>query len=407
MKFRIYSSPSMSEGASPLGSIEDRLIRIPKDLRTEFGLDTGLFLWFNAEDGDPIALQVARAFRADALKDPYGVYVSKDTYSDLIVDVEKVRNVEPADDILVGCDPELFIVDMVNGTNVSASHFFPHYGDLGSDQGLAELRPRPSVKESDVTKNIEMLLARAHLRLLNRGIFRNTTLRLLSSSYHNGCAAGFHVHFGLPSALLDGTVDAGMVIARIVNILDYYIGIPSIMPEGEEDYLRRSVINSQYGKPGDHRWDFVTLEYRVPGGHLLRHPILTSGLLSMCIVVIKDLLSRLKIYTDNYKHKSVLKNYNDIRDLYPNIPDRDKVWNAITAQKMGHATKYMDPIIQDISSMIGYGDNSIPVVNYFGYVLKYLTKGEKYTDNIANNWRLSGHERQPKQMEVLQASHQA
>jgi bifunctional DNA-binding transcriptional regulator/antitoxin component of YhaV-PrlF toxin-antitoxin module len=404
MIFKICSSLHMSGEASILGSIEDRLIRVPEETRKKLGIDTGLFLWFNAKEGDPIALQVAKAYTLDALKDPESVYVSRATYDELLIDVEKVRSIKPADNILVGCDPEFFIVDMIQNKNISASHFFSHYGELGSDQGLAELRPRPSFKESEVTKNIEALLAKAQNRISTRGIFTNTVLNLIGASYNNGCAAGFHIHFGLPSQLLDGTLDSSILIGRMVNVLDYYVGIPSIMPEGEDDYLRRSVINSQYGKPGDHRWDLITLEYRVPGGHLLRHPILTSGLLSLCIVVMKDLLSRLKIYTDNYKYKSVLKNYEDIRELYPSMPNREKVWDAITSPKLGFAVDKVHSIIHDVSSMIGYGDNSLQIVSYFDYILNYLTKGDKYAENIANNWRLAGYERQQKQMEVLQAS---
>ncbi len=44
MRLKVKISPAMGLSKSPLGSVEDRLVRMPQKLRADFDLDTGLFL---------------------------------------------------------------------------------------------------------------------------------------------------------------------------------------------------------------------------------------------------------------------------------------------------------------------------------------------------------------------------
>ena len=275
MNLKIKSSFRMSKDKSPLGNIEDRLIRIPKALREQLGINTGLFLRLKSKTGSIIPLQVTSAYADDVEVDPNYAYVSDITYAEISFDT--IKRLDPADDILLGCDPEFFIVDRMSGHNISASHFFPFYGAVGSDAGLAELRPRPNTDVEDLTKNMEELMFQAHKHLANRILYRKRPIRMIAASMHDNAAAGFHIHFGLPNFLLNSNIpEVYNLLSKMVYVLDYYIGIPSILPEGEEDYRRRSQRFSQYGKAGDFRTDNkITMEYRVPGGHLLRHPILT------------------------------------------------------------------------------------------------------------------------------------
>jgi len=188
----------------------------------------------------------------------------------------------------------------------------------------------------------------------------------------------------------------------VVDILDYYVGIPAVLPEGNEDFYRRSRRFSSYGNPGDCRIDGMTLEYRVPGGHLLRHPILTSGILSIGIVVMKDILSRLQVYTDGFKKSVQFREYKDLRNLYPNLPDIADVRGSIVSEDISKPMMYIDTILHDISMMIGFKENQEQIINYFDYILNYTHKKVKFDENLELNWRLPRNEEQPRKMAVLQ-----
>jgi len=402
MKFQVRVSPLMERWNSPLGSIEDRLIRIPGVLREEFGLSPGLFLCLNTKSGSPLSLQVSIAYRKDVEEDNTCVYVSQDTHD--LLDVEKISGLKPADDILIGCDPEFFLIDKATGFDISASHFFPHYGDVGSDGGLAELRPRPSLKETELSENIYRLMRKAFSHLNGRALFKKREVHMIAASHLNGAAAGYHVHFGLPQFMLRSTPEMDSLLAYMVNILDYYVGISAVLPEGAEDYKRRSPRFSRYGKPGDHRRDLMTLEYRVPGGHLLRHPVLSSGLLAISIVVMKDMLSRLRAYTEGFLKNFPFRRYEDLNLLYPNLPSRQHVYSCITSETTSSALRQTDAILKDLSSMIGYKENEASIIRYFEYVLAYASKGERFSESIETNWRLMEDEKQPRKMAFLQPS---
>jgi len=393
MNIKISISEAMSSQTSPLGSNEDRLIRVPSVLRDGFNIKIGSFLYLKSINDNLLPLQVAVSYIGDALKDDNCGYVSKDTYDQLLIKKECIdSHIKPVDDILIGADPEFFLVDRSTGGNISASHFFHHYGDVGSDCGLAELRPRPGLSEHELTSNLYELLNKAHKHLSNRTLFKNREVDMIAASMLNGAAAGFHVHFGLPTMLLTGTAEGHQMLRRMVDVLDYYVGIPSILPEGSEDFKRRSDKYSKYGKPGDYRSDSLTLEYRVPGGHLLRHPVLSKGLFGISIVVMKDILSRFKVYSNDYKDIFRLKDYSNIVDMYPKLPCRTEVYESIVSDDTRKAVLHTISIMKDISKMIGYKEKSKSITDYFDYILSYLEHNKKVSGNIKDNWRL-GNER--------------
>ncbi len=401
MRLKVKISPAMGLSKSPLGSVEDRLVRMPQKLRADFDLDTGLFLDMKDKEGKVMPLKISKCYLEDAVGDENAVYISEETHG--LLDLEKIPSLKPADDILIGCDPEFFIINKATGHTKSASHFFPHYGEVGSDCGLAELRPRPSSKEKEVVDNIDALMRKAYKHISNRSLFRDIPLSMMAASHLDGKAAGFHIHFGLPQPLLGTDSESKMLLGHITHMLDYYIGMSSILSEGSEDWKRRSAGFSKYGRPGDHRSKGMTLEYRVPGGHLLRHPVLTSGILSLSTVVMKDILSRLRAYSNGFKEKIVFKDYRDLRKIYPNLPNNEVILKCITSEKLDNAVNRMDTLMKDITDMVGYRENSESIVNYFSYILDYLTKGDRFSKDLEINWRLA-HEEQQGKMAVLQSS---
>lgn len=390
----IQTSESMSQYESPLGSNDDRLIRVPAELREKLGLETGLFLCLKSNSRGSIPLQVALAYIEDAEKNDRCAYVSEDTYKQLSIRKKVVNSlVKPADDILIGADPEFFLVDKITGGNISAGHFFPHYGEVGNDCGLAELRPRPGFNEYEVTSNLNTLMVKAYSHLDTRTLYKDREIDMVAASMLNGATAGFHIHFGLPQILLKGTSEAHRILQKMVTVLDYYVGIPAILPEGSEDFQRRSKEYSRYGKPGDHRADELTLEYRVPGGHLLRHPLLTMGILGIGTVTMKDLLSRIKASSNGYKDMYKIEEYKDMSNLYPRLPAQEEVYHSVVSHKTDKAVSHTMSIMKDISNMIGYRDRSKVIIDYFDYILAYIKHGKKFGGDIAYNWRLKGNER--------------
>jgi hypothetical protein len=401
MKFRVRVSPSMSKHRSLLGSVEDRLIRMPAKARAMNGLSPGAYVCFKGKSNSPILLQTSGAYIDDAQGDDESVYVSQDTHD--LLKLEQISSVKPANDILIGCDPEFFLVDKSTGFTISASHFFNYYGDVGADQGLAELRPRPNFKEKGVSDELFRLIMKAYQHINGRILYRKNDIHLIAASHYNHASAGYHIHFGLPSHMLIDNIGGRRLLTHITHILDYYVGISAILPEGDEDYFRRSEKFSRYGKPGDHRVDLTTLEYRVPGGHLLRHPVLSSGILSIGITVMKDVLSRLQAYSDDFSQKIWFKDYADLRKLYPRLPDQSEVHDSIVAHTTDKAMKHIDNILDDLSKMIGFQENGNQIISYFDYVLNYTRKRQKFDENMEANWRLIN-ERQSGSMAVLQAS---
>ncbi len=394
----------MDSKKSLLGSIEDRLVRIPELVRKDLGITTGIFLCFRGIKGDDVYLQVAPAYYDDAVRlrdNDKVIYVNTDTLR--MLDVKKIDAIKPFNDILIGCDPEFFLTEKGVGRNISASNFFSHYGEVGSDGGLVEIRPRPDFKPKGVVSNIYELFNQVYHRIQTRGILKRLEIEMVAASNHRDASAGFHIHFGLPETLLRRKLQTAWIMSNMVNILDFYVGIPAILPEGNEDCKRRSERFSRYGKPGDHRVDSLTLEYRVPGGHLLRHPVLTWGILAIGTTVMKDLLSRLNTYTEDFKRKVYFDKYEDLKTLYPHLPSKESVYNAVTSENTVLALGYIDTILADLSLMIGFEENATAIMDYFNYVVDFYKGIRRFNERIEANWRL-GNERQQGSMAVLQAS---
>jgi len=393
MKLKITVSTFMDKNTSVLGSIEDQLIRVPKLLREKLDIETGFFLRLKGSAGT-LLLQTSIAYKADALNDNTVAYVSSSTFN--LLSAQHSIKLELVNDITIGCDPEFHLLDSATGFNVSARHFFSNYGELGNDCGLAEIRPRPSTKPKEVVNNISILLQQAHKKLVDSNAMRKYSIVMAAASHMNGMSAGFHIHFGLPKQLL--TITSKHWRDVIVDVLDYYVGVSAVLPEGNDDYIRRSTRFSRYGKPGDYRWDRTTLEYRVPGGHLLRHPILTHGILSIAKIVIQDVLSRLSKISKQFS-EDINVDYQMLHALYPTLPTKEIIANAITSEDINEAVKHFKPIVKSVSKMFGYEVEKLNILRYYSYVASNLLGKKAFDFDIRHNWRLKD-EVQQRQMAI-------
>lgn len=386
MKLLIKVSDLMNERGKTFDSLENRLVRVPQELRDRSNLREGEFINLRTKEGKVVTLKVSLAYVQDAEADPLSAYVSKEIFDLLYLEEYEKKyeqNIEVIDNITLGCDPEFFLVDKTDGKTVPAYRLFRKFGQVGHDGIMMEIRPLPSTNEFVVADNIFRLIKKARNMIDTNNKIDSENIIMKAASYHNGSSAGFHLHFGLPYRILGrGASVKGNFQRQIVRALDYYVGIPSVMPEGQEDYMRRTAHHITYGKPGEMRIDNRTLEYRVPGGSLMRHPILTVGILGLGAMVIEDVVSRTKVGTEAFSDLSAVSTPEGLKQIYPNIPDVFEMIKIVCSKDLTLARKHIDVIMHDISQMVGYEKRKNSIRLFF----KSICENTRFGYDIEKNW---------------------
>lgn len=405
MRIPIRVSDLMDSKSRCLGSLEDCLIRMPAELRDVCGADIGGFVNLRRLDGEMLSLRVSKTYVPDVDSDPLSAYVTQNVFEGLnLSDIKKkhLQEIDVIDGITLGCDPELFLVSRFDGRLICPTEMkFLRSGEVGSDGMMLEVRPIPSTSEWVVAHNIWTCLRRARLMLDKVKKPNGKTIAMVAASQYKQYTAGFHLHFGIPKELRGGVEFGEKYHFRnqIGRVLDYYVGIVSILPEGEHDNIRRSSVDTPYGKPGEWRQKGVTFEYRVPGGYMLRHPVLAVGLIGLGAIVVEDALSRMAACTDNFKNLGVLKHTSDLKEIYPNIPDVFELYKTVTATSIKPARAYLDTILSDITKMVGFDKRKKSVERMF----KCIYDGTSFRPDIEDSWRLFYNEKQQRSMDVLSA----
>lgn len=386
MRILIRVSEIMNEKAGYLGSLEDRYIRVPSELRDICQLEEGEFVSLRVKTGEIVTLQASTAYKEDVLDDPLSAYVTREIFNTLHLteEIKKYeQEVDIVDNITLGCDPEFFLVNKQTAGVIQAYRLFKKFGDVGHDGVLMEVRPLPSTNEIVVTNNIYNLIGKARKKIDEHKKIDGSNVTMVAASHYGGLAAGFHLHFGLPSQILGVNRKPRKAFQKqIVRALDYYVGIPAIIPEGEEDYVRRSAPHIVYGKPGEMRVDNRTLEYRVPGGSLMRHPVLTVGILGLGAIVIEDAVSRMKMCTDSFGKLEDVSSPEHLKDIYPNIPDVFELYKIICSKDLTLARKHIDIITNDITQMVGFEKRKSSIEQFF----RCIYDGTKFSHDIEENW---------------------
>ena len=386
------------------GIIESRTIKVPRDLRESAKLNLGDFVAVKTNDGRFISLVVEKAFGEDAKADSFCAYVTSRIHPIITKGGTQDCDLDLVNGITLGCDPELMVIDKTTGDLVSSQYFFglKKWGPVGYDGLLLEFRPLPSIDEAVVVDNMYNLIATARRSLDTCKTFPNTMLAGISS-YHGRAAvarnikantamyqpntkltAGFHLHYGVPKEILGW--QKNFVAQQVVKALDYYVGIPSVIPEGHTDSYRRTLQGIEYGKPGMFRLDHRTLEYRTPGAALMKHPILAQGLIGLGAVVIEDICSRVKTITSGFTQLSEIANDADIRILYPNIPPVMEIFRAICSPTTDVAKSHLAIIRKDVENMVGFASRADSINNFFNNIETVFP-----IDVEENWWRYKNH----------------
>lgn len=389
MELRLRISKTMDKESDWNEYYERRIIRVPEFIRIRNNYHIGEFISLRCADKSFMTLQVAETFREDLSSDSGCGYLTSYTYEKIIGTCEEQSEIHRVTGITLGCDPEAFLVDRRTGDIVMAHRLLDKNGDVGSDGALIEFRPVPSVNEEIVVQNIAKLIRKA--RILIESCQTNRQIAMVGASAFKGLTAGFHLHYGLPNRLLGfGTRSPQWRIATLMtSAFDYYIGVPSIIPEGNEDNHRRSAKYIRYGKPGEFRLDGRTFEYRLPGGVNMTHPKLACGLMALGAVVVEDLVSRLNTSTDYFSNLDEIQTNDDLKVLYPNLPSTEQLCSIICNPNIGPARRQLDSIRKDLRDMVGYKTREKSIECYFDC----LEQDVKYNNNLEANWGGLGNEK--------------
>ena len=358
MEIPLSISNRMAESARAF--LEDQSVRVPRDLRDLLDVEVGQFMSFRTLDDRILSLQIMPAFEEDLFQDSTVAYVTPATHA-LLVKEDNSAELKIVEGITLGCDPEFFLV-ATNGDIVHPGRFFRKYHQLGYDGMLAEIRPLPALDEYGLTDNIGNLLAEADQKMRQKG-FRD--IRMLAASHYKGLTAGFHLHFGLPAEVLGVEEIKKRVLSQIVRALDYYVAIPGVIHEGIKDSQRRCAAFLPYGKVGDFRMDHRTLEYRVAGGALLKHPVLTRGLIALGATVVEDAISRIKHCTNDFQNLENMSELSHLQDLYPNVPTAYRLYQLCCVPDSHAAKDELDIIVEDVSTMVGFNKRRTSVLEFF------------------------------------------
>ncbi len=342
-----------SDVMSEKSGIENKIIRMPKKLREELNVVLGEFIVIKQT-----ALQVDRVFKQDKSNNKLTAFVTQKILDKIGV-LENTLVVTK--NITIGCDPELFLVDRTSNQLYNPSFLFNKESSVGYDGMLAELRPSPSVDSKVVTKNIYNLIVKLQNTLIENNL---NNIRIVAGSAGWNYFAGFHVHMGIPSNLLNSDyVGRIKAIKIIIKALDYYVSTLAVLAEGE-DFLRRCSPFISYGKVSDYRVDTKTLEYRVPGGSLLRHPVLTHGLLSLCSLVSHDVIERLRVFTLDFSNDILENEETLLTELYPNILCTKDMFDVICSPSLTRTKEEAIKVIQDLKCMANYTCYKEPIEEF-------------------------------------------
>ena len=301
------------------------------------------------------------------------------------VDYEKIKNQTVQYKILevtLGCDPEFFI--LWNNRRVTAATYLPFAGEIGCDGELGELRPTYGRHEDQVVATLAQLIPQIPNRLQRSQWATGFPVdgkkfSYEAHSYYGNVAAGFHVHLGIPPEILNTQRDFSRAsMNHMVQCLDWYLSVPLVPLEVSHE---RRIGKSNYGKPGDYRPSNVTLEYRTPGAFYLRSPRLTRGLLGLALLLTENIVSRLKVASQNFVNLHQLSPA-DLHEVMPK-PKPEKIKDVLTHPSTKVARLELDGIRRQLETLTSFDKHREAVNGLFSAV----EERDQPEANLLLNWK--------------------
>lgn len=365
MEFDIQPNPRLID--------DHQTIRLPQKMREEMGLLVGQFMQVRGKE--TLVLQIGR--NLDVFHEC--AYVSPSNFERIEGGTVEFKIL----DVTLGCDPEFFI--LWKKQLISAATYLPFSGEIGADGTLGELRPMYARHEDDVVKNIGKLIpaiptTMKRIKWANGFPEDGRTMDIEAHSYHQGMAAGFHVHLGIPPEILNTRKHFNKVaMNHLVKCLDWYVSVPTIPLETSHG---RRLGETSYGRPGDYRPSDVTLEYRTPGAFYLRTPTLARGLMGLCLMVAENVVSRMKLASKNFAKLDKLTPA-DLQEIMP-LPAPEKVRGILLSKEPYTAQSHMDEIQKQLSVLPTYGKHQDAIEDFFSEVGNGRVPGP----NLIQNWKV-------------------
>jgi len=406
MKLNVRVSRQMMSPKAPFGQLEQYVVRIPGHLRRSLGIHVGETLYMKTTDNGNLVLTVYPALSQDEWYDSESAFVVKRIFDRVNLENKKKTesNLKPVEGgISLGCDPEFVLVDTSTGLVVRANSIVGGglYSKIGSDDGLVEIRPDPAMNEHQLVENMRELIVGAKEKVdqtmegaklrKNKSWYAEKELCFEGHSFKKGYKkpfyCGFHLHFGLHPRLRIGKKNVNYravecFLASTVMALDYFVAIPAVIPETENDSFRR--LNGKYGQPGDFKHNkFFTLEYRVPGGYHMRSPLLSKGLISLGALAVEDIMTKAQEITNGFTKLSKLSSYVQMRELYPQLPDYKILKQALTSKDVNLAKELFKDLASKLEFMIRYEDRKEALAPFIDYL---ISGNYNISANIEDNW---------------------
>ncbi len=349
-----------------------RCISLPQSLREEIGVLVGQFMQLRGTK--EVVLEIANTFSPLQTC----AYVSPEIFERIQGGSIEFKIL----DVTLGCDPEFFII--WGNRHITAANYLPFAGQIGSDGGLAELRPMYGRHEDQVVANLQNLIPKIP-RCMKRSRWLSgypedgNAFTYQAHSFYQGIPAGFHVHLGIPPEILNTHKSFNRAaMNHIVRCLDWYVSVP-LMPL--EVAHQRRLGRSQYGQPGDYRPSNTTLEYRTPGGFYLRSPKLARGLLGLTLMITESIVSRMKVASNGFVNLHKLTDA-DLHEIMP-LPPADKVKKTLKHSHVGIAMDELPRMYDQLMDLPTFKNHSGAVEKFF----RAVRDGEQPGPDILRNWK--------------------
>ena len=102
MNIKIKISEIMTENSETFVT-ENRIIRIPRNLRNNLGIEIEEQFTVKSVEGKPIILQIAPSYLEDVEKDEYVCYVTKKTFDKINLENTEYCEIKIINNITLGC----------------------------------------------------------------------------------------------------------------------------------------------------------------------------------------------------------------------------------------------------------------------------------------------------------------
>lgn len=349
-----------------------RRISLPQSLREELGILVGQFMQLRGKE--EVILEVGNTFSPLQTC----AYVSPEIFTKIQGDSVEFKIL----DVTLGCDPEFFI--MWGNRHITAANYLPFKGQIGSDGGLAELRPMYGRHESQVVANLQKLIPLIPTKMkrskwLTGYPTEGKDFSYQAHSFYQGTPAGFHIHLGIPPEILNTHKSFNRAaMNHIVRCLDWYVSVPLIPLEVSH---QRRLGSSQYGQPGDYRPSNITLEYRTPGAFYLRSPKLALGLLGLTLMITESIVSRMKVVSNGFVNLHKLTPA-ELQEIMP-IPDPEKIKRTLKHSHAGVALDELPRMYDQLMDLPTYKKHLGAVKTFF----RAVKDKEQTSPDLLHNWK--------------------